>query len=249
MLRNKTRWMFISIILGTILTVSTACSSGAVQTPLLEDQQRTIRMSGTGVVSAPPDQVVLRLGVETSAETAQAALQQNNEQMTAVIESLKEAGIAAEDIQTRTIRLNPQYDSSPQEPGQGPDRQLLGYTASNTVEARSGDLDQVGELFDAAVEAGANQIDGLTFEVQDPQDLLAEARERAWENAQAKAEQMASLSGAELGDVLTITESTGAPRPYGLGGVEMEAAQEAVPIERGTQNFQVELQVTWLLQE
>lgn len=241
---------YLVVVLVALLVVQTGCTPPAVQSQIADAEQRTLSVSGSGTISAAPDSVVLRLGVETMAETVSAALSQNNAAMEAVINVLQDAGIPAEDIQTQTVRLNPQYETPPEpprrEPGQGPGRELVAYEASNIVEARTGDLDAVGEILDAAVGAGANRIDGLRFEVSNPEDLLSRARDAAWENAVGKAEQLADLAGAELGAVLSINESTRAPRPvaYGGGAVERESA---VPIESGSENLQVDLQVTWML--
>lgn len=170
---------------------------------------------------------------------------QNNEQMDAVMHALREAGLPAEHIQTQTVRLSPRYETPPRGAGAADERELIGYRATNVVEARSEDLAAVGQLLDAAVQAGANRIEGLRFEVSDPAPFLERAREAAWEDAEGKAQQLADLAAAELGEVLSINESTTVPRPVGLGGaIEREAA---VPIEPGTEEIRLDLQVTWSL--
>jgi hypothetical protein len=245
----KNRWkatMLFILTLSVVLVISTGCGGTAGAAQAGDGEQRTISVSGSGVISATPDKVSLRLGVETTAETASEALSQNNEQMTAVINSLKDAGIPAEQIQTQTVRLNPRYETPPREPGQIEERELVGYRASNIVEARTEDMDGIGQILDAAVEAGANRIDGLRFEVSNSQDLLGQARDAAWEDAEAKAQQLASLAGAELDDVLSINESPRAPRPVMMESVEMERAA-GVSVEPGSEEIQVDLQVTWLL--
>ncbi len=244
----RSRWNTILALLAVIsglLVLQVGCTPATVQSQAADEaEQRTISVSGSGTVSATPDEVVLRLGVETRAETASEAMSQNSEQMTAVINSLEEAGVPPENIQTQTVQLRPQYETPEREPGPAQERELVGYVASNIVEARTGDLDAVGELLDAAVQAGANRVEGLQFEVSDPVDLLVQARDAAWEDAEAKAEQLADLAEAELGDVLSINESTSAPRLVAREAVEMEAA---VPIQPGTEDIRVDLQVTWLL--
>ncbi|MFP4395931.1 MAG: SIMPL domain-containing protein [Anaerolineales bacterium] len=243
--RWKTTILFI-LTLGAVLVASVGCAPPGGQTQSEEGDRRTISVSGSGVISAAPDQVTLRLGVETTAETASEALSQNNDQMTDVINSLRDAGIPAEQIRTQTVRLNPRYETPPREPGQAEERELVGYTARNIVVARTEDLDAIGQLLDTAVRAGANRIDGLRFEVDDSQDLLNQARDAAWEDAEEKAQQLASLAGAELGDVLSIDESTRTPRPVTLESAEMERAA-GVPVEPGSEEVQVNLQVTWSL--
>lgn len=243
----RSRWgtvLLIAVVLGGVLVSQASCSPATAQVDTPEEEQRTISVSGSGTVSAAPDEVVLRLGVETRAETASAALSQNNEQMEAVVAALTEGGVPREDIQTQTVQLRPQYDESPQrEPSPAGQQELIGYVASNIVEARTSDLDAIGQLLDDTVQAGANRIEGLRFEVSEPGDLLDQAREAAWQDAEDKAQQLAALAGVELGNVLSINESTTAPRPMGLGGAVERAA--AVPIEPGAEDIQVDLQVSW----
>lgn len=242
------RWqtgLLLVVTLGVVALAGVGCFPATAQVEPTDQEERTINVSGSGTVGGAPDEVVLRLGVETMAEAASEALSENSDQMQAVVDALKDAGIPAEDIQTQTVQLSPQYETPEREPGGAQRRELIGYVASNIVEARSEDLDAVGQLLDAAVQAGANRVDGIRFEVSSPTELLAQAREAAWEDAEQKAQQLADLAGAELGDVLSINESTRIPRPVGLGGaVEREAA---VPIEPGTENIEVDLQVTWAL--
>jgi hypothetical protein len=242
------RWKTIVLLvaaLGTMVVSQAGCSPATAQIKTLSEEQRTVSVSGSGTVSAPPDEVVLRLGVETMAETASEALSQNSEQMEAVIAALTEAGEPQENVQTQTVQLRPRYETPQRETGPAEERELVGYVASNIVEARTSDLEAVGRLLDEAVQAGANRVEGIRFEVSDPGELLDQAREAAWQDAENKAQQLATLAGVELGEVLSINESTTAPRPVGLGGaVEREAA---VPIEPGTEDIQVDLQVTWSL--
>ncbi len=221
----------------------------AQEEPTVEDEpQRTISVSGTGEAAAQPDTAVVTLGVETEAENAEEALDQNTEQMEDLLDALAEAGIPSQDIQTQAIRLEPRHEEVQRsEPnGERRSRELVGYRALNTVEVRVRDIGMLGTLLDTAVEAGGNRIQSIRFEVSDAADLVDEAREAAWEEAEHKAEQLVGLAGAELGDVLTINESSRTPRPVVRERLEAEAA--AVPVEPGTETISVDVQVTWLLE-
>jgi len=209
-----------------------------------DETQRTVSVSGSGQVQAQPDQAIVRLGVQTQAEAAEQALSENNTKMQALLDTLKQAGIPAEDIQTQALRLHPLYEEQPIQ--QGANQTVRGYMAANTVEVRARNLANLGELLDAAVEAGGNTIEGVSFEVSDSAELLDQARAAAMQDALRKAEQLASLADASLGSVLTINEFGGFPRPVARGEMALEAA--AVPIEPGTHSISVEVQVTWLLQ-
>lgn len=221
----------------------------AAQTDQTGDSEplRTVSVSGQGQVDAQPDVAVVRMGVQTEAESAEQALRDNSSRMQALLDALRNAGISSEDIQTQTVQLQPRYEDQPQQQGQGATRTLAGYVATNTVQVRARDLDNLGTLLDAAVEAGGNTIEGIRFEVSDTTGLLDQAREAAMNDARHKAEQLASLAGASLGDVLTINES-GVPRPTAARETVALSQAQAVPIEPGTQSIDVSIQVTWLLQ-
>jgi uncharacterized protein YggE len=234
----------LSLIVVATLLAPAASPGLALQEDIEDDSaQRTVGVTGTGQVSAQPDTAVVTLGVQTEAEEAAAALTENSQQMQALVDVLKEAGIAAEDIQTQAIRLYPRYEQASSNDRQ---RDLVGYTATNVVEVHMRDLDAVGETLDAAVQAGGNRIEGIRLEVSDPAAYLDQAREAAWEDAQHKAEQLADLAGAELGEVLTINESGRGPQPIVEQAVMADTAA-AVPIESGSQTIEVDLQITWTL--
>jgi len=210
---------------------------------------RTISVSGTGQVSATPDIAVVSLGVQTQAKEAGAALTENNTQMQAVITALKGAGVAQKDIQTQVIQLSPQYQQPSPQAGtaqQGPP-ELVGFTATNIVEVTVRKIDSLGDLLDAAVQAGGNQIQGIRFEISDPADMVDQARDAAWQDALHKAQQLAELSNSGLGMVLTISESSRTPTPIMERALGAGVVAAAVPIEPGNQLIEVDLQVTWLL--
>lgn len=204
------------------------------------DRLRTIQVSGSGQVNAAPDQAVVRLGVQTEADTAQAALEANNEQMTAVISATLEAEIDQADIRTEGLRLQPVYES----PSGTQSPELTGYRASNMVQITVRNLAGLGELLDTAVAAGGNTIEGIQFEISSQADMAAAAREAAILNAQEKAEQLTELAGAELGPVQTILE-TGRSSPVSASLASEESLAAGVPIQPGTQSIEASVQVTW----
>lgn len=203
---------------------------------------RRVQVSGAGELEIEPDTAVLRLGVQTEADSAQVALRQNNSQMQTLMNSLEEADIPAENIQTQTIRLSPRYELE----NTGENRTLVGYTASNVLEVRTENLDELGNLLDQSVEAGANTIENIRFEISASEDLSDIARESAVQNARHKAEQLAELTNATLGPILEIQESSNTPGPI-VRQVEAPAEAAAVPISPGSQTISVQVQVTWSL--
>jgi hypothetical protein len=245
----KKRVISLSILplyIGLSLLLFTQCATPAASSPQISNEameEPTISLSGRGTAEAQPDVAVVRLGVQTEADSADNALAQNNRQVKVLLQVLKDAGVAEENIQTQAIRLYPRY----QEPGEGKARELVGYRAMNMVQVRTQDLENVGALLDAAVRAGGNRIEGIRFEVSDPTAYMDQARETAWRDAQHKAEQLAALANRQLGPVLSIQTSGQTPRPV-LYETAEAGARGGVPIEAGTQTLDVTLQVTWLLQ-
>lgn len=241
-----------SLIIGLLLSIFAVAlsggmafmsrSAGAATALAQEDGSplRTIQVSGSGEVNVQPDRARVRLGVETEAESAQDALQLNNEQMSSVIDTLMEAGIEEADIQTEVLRLEAMYES-------GEDlnsRPLTGYRASNVVLVTVQDLAALGDLLDTAVAAGGNSLQGIQFDVTDQAQFEEAAREAAMTNAQDKAEQLAELAGVELGAVRTIIE-TGFSAPVSASVVREESLAAGVPVQPGRQTIQASLQVTW----
>lgn len=249
-----TNWLYTSLVILLLLCtlLLTPASTVLAQQPPVPGTEvpRTVSVSGTGQISAQPDAALLTLGVETQAPDAGAALSQNSEQMNALIETLTSSAVAAEDIRTQAVRLQPQYNQPEIQPAQPPtgtvSAEIIGYIATNTVEVTVRDLANLGQLIDGAVQAGSNQIYGIDFTVSDPTAALDEARAAAWQDAQHKAEQLAELAGATLGDVMSINEFSQTPLPLAQSATAMGAA-DAVPIQPGLQQLQVNVQISWQL--
>lgn len=222
----------------------------AQPTPVLTNTAlRTISVSGNGTAEVTPDMAIVSLGVQTDAPTASQALAENNTQMKAVMDTLTKAGVANADIQTTTIQLSPRYENPPPQQGQAqatPANRLAGYTAVNTVQVKVRKLDSLGGLLDQVVNAGGNQIQGISFDVANPAQSMDQARQAAMNDATHKAQQLASLANATLGPVFSISETSQTPIPF--AGMEARAAGADVPVSPGTQTVTVNLQVTWVLQ-
>jgi uncharacterized protein YggE len=232
------------LLFGFRTSLPAASAEVQAQTPSTTSGDRTVTVSGTGEVTATPDTAVVTLGVTTQAESAADALSQNNTKMQSLISALKSNGVAAKDIQTSSIQLYPVYKSN-SSPNSQPT--ITGYQATNLVTVTIHDLANLGTLLDLSVQAGGNTIQGISFEVSDQTALLEDARKAAVADAQDKAQQLATLTGATLGNVLTIQETSGQPSPVVFReSVAMSAAP--VPIETGTQTIQLQVQITWALQ-
>jgi uncharacterized protein YggE len=214
--------------------------------------RKTLSVSGQGKISASPDVADIDVGVVAEAQTARDALSANNEAMATLTDRLKQLGVAAKDIQTTNINLNPRYAQPPRpQPGQVRQQQeeftprIIGYTVTNSVRVIVRDLDTLGELLDAVVSAGANQMNGISFRVEQSEKLLDEARTRAVADARRKAEQLAGELGMVLGSPIQVVEGGGfmpPPQPM-MGRAMMMAAAESVPVSPGEQELSVSVSI------
>ncbi|MBM4413445.1 MAG: DUF541 domain-containing protein [Chloroflexi bacterium] len=192
---------------------------------------RQIAVSANGSVYAAPDQAIVQLGVSTQSATAAEALKQNSADTTAVIDAIKKLGVDAKDISTSNFNVYPTYDSS--------GTKINGYQVNNSVTVKIRDISMSGDLLDQVVTAGANNIGGLSFGIEDISTLQVEARAKAIVEARSKAEAMATAAGVTLGDLISISESVNyqPEMPYARG--MMADAAMSVPIEQGQQEVSV----------
>jgi uncharacterized protein len=252
-LQTRSNRVFVLVIVamfvaGLVMLPGRAQNPVSAQVPQETPMNRTVSVNGSGSSQVQPDVAVIILGVETQADTASEALNQNSQQMQALVNTLRTGGIAQADIRTRTIQLYPRYSNQQPSPtGQVTTPEIIGYIASNTVEIRVRNLNNVGSVLDQAVEAGGNRIDNIRFEVSNQSQQLDQARTAAMQDATHKAEQLADLANAELGQVITITEFSRVPLPF-QDGMMAERAMADVPVSPGMETITVEVQVTWELQ-
>jgi uncharacterized protein len=199
---------------------------------------RTVTVNGTATIRSAPDEAVISLGVQTQAGNAQDAMRENADRMSAAIAALIDLGIGRDDISTSSVSLYPTYGRD------GMD--VTGYQASNQVDVTVRDMGNVGRAIDAAVGAGANLTNGITFRLSDENRGVTDALAAAVRDARGKAEALAGAGDAALGRVLTIAE-TGAPNYPPVLYDRMAVAAEATPIEPPTLETQVSVTVTWEL--
>ncbi len=235
------RWHTLHLLLLALLCWAIVSLPATAEDNRME---RTITVSATGSATAIPDRARIATGVVSEAATAREALSANNGAMEKLIAGLKESGVGAQDIQTSGLNLNPRYTN----PRDGQPPMIDGYQASNTVEVHVRDLDKLGEVLDKLVTLGANQMNGITFEVSTAETLRDAARKEAIANARRRAELYAAAAGAKVGKVIAIAEGTEAsPPPYFKAG-RAAAMSASVPIERGSQSLEANVTVTWELE-
>lgn len=229
-----------ALAVALAVAISSAALAGEAPPP-------AVSVSGEGVAAAAPDIAILTSGVVTTAPTASAALKANAAAMAKVLTAVKAAGVEDRDVGTTGLGVQPQYDygsggSSARAP------QLVGYEVRNAVAIRSRAVDRLGELIDALVQAGSNQIEGLAFDVAEKDAKLDEARSAAIKDARRKAELYADSAGVKLGPLLSVEEeASGTEPPVQPFAGRMKAMDQAAatPIARGEQELRVRVTAKW----
>jgi hypothetical protein len=233
----------LAVLVG-LAALAVACTTEniKVQPPA---QVQGISVSGTGEASGAPDLALVELGVSAEGKTVKEARDTAATAMNDVLDALKGDDVAEKDVQTRQFRIEPEY--------QYPDgkQELIGFRVTNIVEAKVRDLDRVGEVIDDVAKAGGDivQVQGLSFTIEKPEDLRAQARQEAMADARARAEGLAELAGVKLGKPISVTESAVAPptafreaAPMGQGG------GEATPIQAGELEVSVTVDVLFAIE-
>jgi len=210
----------------------------------------TIYVSGQGRVKIDPDTALVTIGVDVLKPTLAEAQTDATAQMTAIIDAVKAAGVADDDIKTVNFSVNiiRDYDEN------GNPAEIQGFQISNQVEITIRDTGQLGELLDQAVGQGANNIYGISFFVEDTSAAASQAREQAVRDATTKANELATAAGMTVSRVMSISENY-APPPipvdYDMAGAADMARSEAapVPVQTGTFEVMVDVQMTFEIVE
>jgi uncharacterized protein YggE len=207
---------------------------------------RAITVIGEGKVSLKPDIATINVGAEARANTVSEAKAEVDAQMAAIAAALQEAGVAEKDIQTSHYSIHYEQEPMPvMREGSALENQG-GYRVSNMVRVTVHDVEKAGDVLDAVVQAGANQVYGVTFTVSDESTWQSEARARAMADARSRAQELAGLAEVELGEVLSVSEVIGSlPVPVPMMAVERGGGGGGIApgeLELGTQ-----IQVTFAI--
>ncbi|MET0250618.1 MAG: SIMPL domain-containing protein [Novosphingobium sp.] len=246
-----------SLMLAAALALPFAAVPATAQTPVpvIAPGNALLTVSAEGRSLRQPDLAVFSAGVTTQGKTAGEALGANAAAMNRVIAALKKMGIAARDVQTSNLSISPIYSDPEREamlaarasnqayvPSPQPEpARIIGYNVSNTVSVRQRKLGEYGKVIDTLVSAGANQINGPAFQMDDPDPALDEARLEAMKKARARAELYARAANLRVLRIVSISEGGGysGPQPM-MARMKFDVAEAAAPspVEAG------ELQLT-----
>jgi hypothetical protein len=205
--------------------------------------ERSITVVGIGKVTGKPDIARVTVGIETQAPSLQTAVDDNKAKMNGLLDTLKKLGLADKDIRTSNYSVYTERVAPPAAGVEVSANQMI-YHVTNQVDVTVRDVNQIGEVLDKAVAAGANNIYGVNFSVEDTAKLEADARTKAVANARARAGELARLNGLQLGEVLTVSEIIGGAIPLyreaamGLGG-------GGTPVQPGELEMSLSIQITY----
>lgn len=215
----------VTLIMAVAIGVASRDEPGV--TAAETDATRTISVNGEGRVSLAPDVVMMSVGVDERNADLNAAQSAAAEKMDAIIAALRANGVAEADIQTGNYSVYAERDYERE--GQP----ITGYVVSHTVTAKVRQIDNAGTVVAATIDAGANNIGGIWFGLDDPAGAIQQARELAVADAEAKATELARLANATLGPVQVISEGYAPSSPpvayNGAGAAFDEAARSSAP--------------------
>jgi uncharacterized protein len=205
---------------------------------LADQEGRSITVSGLGSVTTTPDRAEFSFGVERRAATAREAFSAVTAAIRKVVDAARAQGIAAADIQTQQIGVNPVYTED--------GSKISGYSASSSVSVKLADLSRSGALIDAVVQAGANQVFGPSLTASDRDERYREALAKAVADARSKAQALASATSVTLGSATSVVEGgASAPQPAADAAVKTDGAGQ---IEPGRQQIEAVVTVTFSAQ-
>lgn len=210
------------LLLALFLVPGVPMTAHAQTIPATQASDATLlNISAQAEARRVPDVATLSAGVVTQAVDGNTAMRENAVQMDKVMAAIKAAGIAERDIQTSGINLSPQYRYAENEAPK-----ITGYQANNTVSLKVRDITKLGKVLDSLAAQGANQINGPSFEIDQPEPVHDEARLAALKKAQARAETYAKSLGLRVRRIVSISEgSQGGFRPMPMMAMASRSAK------------------------
>jgi uncharacterized protein YggE len=223
---------------GLTVAALSACDKHNATPPGANPRQVTV--VGSGQVQGVPDTLTADAGIEFTAPDVTTAMNRTNERQQAVINALVGAGLDRKDISTTTVRMEPQYSNGT--------ATITGYRATNAIHVRIHPTDAASRMLALIVGTGgdATRISSVSYSIADDSQLVKDARARAFNDAKARADQYAQLSGLRLGRVLSISEVSGNASTPG-GPPAPPRSMAAVPLEPGQQTVSFSVTAVWEL--
>ncbi len=261
---QKDKLFYFLVLPGSLLLIVTVVFIGIVAANELKqrnyigmdlEKERTINVSGEGTVLAKPDIAIIDFSILNEAETADKAMEENSSKTNKVIGFLKNQDIKESDLKTTGVNVSPRYEyrTAIKDHPSG-ERVLVGYQARQSLEVKIKDLKEVGLIIEGAINAGANQVSNLIFDIEDRDILESEARKKAIKNAHEKANELANDLGVKLEKIISYNESGRVPylaRDFSKTIMESAEMQEKIPemeVEPGENEIKVNVNIGYEIQ-
>lgn len=237
--------MIRSIMVAVVALLAAVAAMPASAQGVREGKMRVL---GRATVEAVPDYVTVQVGVSNRAPSPSDALDQNSVTARKIIDFCKSFGLGERDIQTTTVNLAPNFKTV-RDPNGSTRQEPDGYTATNLVHVRLGDISRLGTFMRQVLDQGATNIAGVHFGLQNPEKLSDEAQAKAVEDAMRQAQVLAQAAKVKLGPIRDIARP---PRNrFGADGeadMPARAAKIDVPVEVGTIRISAEVEITWTIE-
>ena len=215
-------WAALAVAAFTLSACTEAPSTSSASVP------HTVTASGSGTIHAAPDEAMMSFGVSKNSADAKTLLADTSAAADKIVATLRHAGVAEKDIQTQNVSLYPQTNFV------GGRTVVTGYQASIDVSVKIRDLTKLGDIITAGNAAGANMVNGPSFDIAVDSPLTAQAIAKAVADARSKAESMAKAAGASVGKVVSLSDATPAPiQPFGFASASKPSATPSVTINPG----------------
>ncbi len=238
---NYPRIRALALSLALLAVLVAACSPAAVTAP--QGKAETITVTGFGRAYGDPDMAQITIGVSIADEDVGAAVAESNRVMEALTEQMASMGLDEADIQTVNFSI---WGEEQWDPETGQPREERLYRVDSTLQLTVRQIDNLGEILEAAIDNGANNIHGLSFSMQDPEALVDEARSDAVQDARRRAELLAAELGVSLGDVVLVEEASGGSAfPMFESGVRGIGGGGEPPISEGSMSVSSSVHVTF----
>lgn len=218
----------------------TLAATAGAQTPVAQTPR--IITSGEGEARLTPDRATVLIGVQTRGTTAATAAADNARRQKAILDTLKAMGLSPDQLATQNYSVYPEMRY---EPSGGAGR-VVGYNVSNVVRVELRKIDQVGQVIDASLAKGANQINSISFSSSAADEARRTAMSDAVRDARADAETLARAAGGTLGQIIELTSTAPSVRPmYAEVAMRSVAKDAQTPIEPGEQTISATVSVIW----
>ena len=230
----------------TMTSLAAVFALALLAQPALADETpttATLQASGQGTANVVPDIAIVSLGVSSSGRSASDALTANSTALTAAIAAVEAAGVAEKDIATTGLNIYPVYATNSDGTQVQPPK-VTGYSVSNEVRVTIRDITKAGDLLDKVVAAGANRIDGISFDVSDRKAAEDGALTDAIAEAMRKGQLMATAANLKLVRVLSVTTAAAGEPPRAVYALA-KAAVASVPVMPGEQETDVTATMVW----